>query len=88
MTTLNRAAAHAMPTVDVAGVDWPLNKVLAVVGGVLGTVVVVAVGGSVTAAAWTAVVIATVAWWGGYAWYGRRWDDGRREYAVESSREF
>lgn len=87
MTTLIREATRLMPTVDVAGVSWPLNKLLAVLCGVLAGVSVMVFGGTMVVAAWMAAAAAVTAWWGGYAWYGRRWDDGRREYAADSSRE-
>ncbi len=88
MTALIRTATRLMPMIDVAGVQWPLNKLVAVLGGILAAVSVVAFGGAVATAAWMAAVVSLTAWWGGYAWYGRRWDHGRREYVADSCREF
>ncbi|MCF8605868.1 hypothetical protein L5I01_21155 [Gordonia sp. HY442] len=76
-----------VPTVDVAGARWPINKLAAVCAGLVMATSALLFGGSAIAAAWTAAVVVLAVWWGGYAWYGRRWEHGPREYAAAYRRE-
>lgn len=69
MTTLTattvspREARTPAPTVEIAGVDWPLYKLQAVVIGILAAVLVGAVTQSGELTAWTLTVATAVAWW-------------------------
>lgn len=76
-----------MPTVSVAGAQWPLNKFAAVVAALLAVGSVLLVGGTAITGAWVGAALSLAVWWGGYAAVGARWDHGPREYAARSRRE-
>ncbi len=69
MTTLTantvspREASTAMPTYPIAGVDWPLYKLQAVVIGLLLALVVGVATGSGELTAWTLTIGTGAAWW-------------------------
>ncbi len=69
MTTLTattvspRAARRPAPTVEIAGVDWPLYKPPAVVLGILAAVLVGAVTQSGELTAWTLALGTSASWW-------------------------
>ncbi|MCF8611228.1 hypothetical protein L5G28_13840 [Gordonia sp. HY285] len=86
MTTHIQSVQRPVPVVDLAGARWPLNKLAAAAVGFLLVVGVLMFGGSAVVAAWTAAIATIAVWWGGYAWYGRRWEHGAREYVVENRR--
>ncbi|GGF29748.1 hypothetical protein [Williamsia phyllosphaerae] len=68
MTTLTattvspREARTPAPTVEIAGVDWPLYKVQAIVIGILVATLVGAVTQSGELTAWTLTIVTAVAW--------------------------
>ena len=51
------------PTVEIAGVDWPLYKLQAVIVGVLAAVLVAGVTQSGVLTAWTLTITSVVTWW-------------------------
>ncbi|MBB4136864.1 hypothetical protein [Gordonia humi] len=82
MTTLIQHGSRELPTVDVAGVRWPLHKLAAVAAGMLMVVGILAFGGSAVMAAWAAAAVSLAVWWGGFAWCRSQWKHGASEYAV------
>ena len=69
MTTLTattvspRETPAPAPTVEIAGVNWPLYKLQAVIVGVMAAVLVAAVTQSGVLTAWTLTIITVVTWW-------------------------
>ncbi|MBJ7291638.1 hypothetical protein [Williamsia sp.] len=69
MTTLTattvspREARTPAPTIDIAGVDWPLYKLQAVLIGIMAAVLVGALTQSGELTAWTLALGTSAAWW-------------------------
>lgn len=70
--------AAAVPTTDIAGVRWPVNKLHAVVAGIIVALVAVLLTGSGVTTMWVTAAVVLAVWWGESAWFALRAAAGRR----------
>ncbi|MGB3696151.1 MAG: hypothetical protein WBA05_01830 [Gordonia sp. (in: high G+C Gram-positive bacteria)] len=89
MTTLTDlipepATPRSIASVPVFGVPWPVNKLAAVVAGVLAAVLTFVITASGVAAMWVSAVVVLAVWWGGFRLLAVRWDDGGRDFIAEN----
>ncbi|MEP9391329.1 hypothetical protein ABLE92_07095 [Gordonia sp. VNQ95] len=61
--TMQPRSRRAVPTVDIAGTDWPVYKLQAVAAAVLAAVLSLAVFTSMQTAAWVSGVVLISTWW-------------------------
>ncbi|MGV9672215.1 hypothetical protein ACWDPV_16745 [Gordonia sp. NPDC003504] len=61
--TMQPRTRGAVPTIDIAGTDWPVYKVQAVAAAVLAVVLSLAVFTSMQTAAWVSGVVLVSTWW-------------------------
>lgn len=63
------ATSARLPGVDLAGVRWPVNKLHAVIAGLLAALIAVIVTGSGVTTMWITAAVVLSVWWGERAWF-------------------